>query len=90
MGDDSIDMVILDIDMGHLVTLPVGAARLPVGWDDVQLRCRGRAPAVVEVGAGARLPVDAATCARAVAGGHLEVLHWAREHDCPWDQRIER
>jgi hypothetical protein len=24
MGDDSIDMVILDIDMGYLVTLPEG------------------------------------------------------------------
>jgi len=20
-----------------------------------------------------------------IAGGHLEVLQWAREHDCPWD-----
>jgi hypothetical protein len=21
----------------------------------------------------------------AAEGGHLEVLRWAREHDCPWD-----
>ena len=20
-------------------------------------------------------------------GGYLEVLKWAREHDCPWDER---
>ena len=26
-------------------------------------------------------------CALAAAGGHLEVLQWAREHDCPWDFR---
>jgi hypothetical protein len=22
----------------------------------------------------------------AVVGGHLELLKWAREHDCPWDE----
>ena len=25
------------------------------------------------------------TCACAAEGGHLEVLQWARENDCPWD-----
>ena len=24
-------------------------------------------------------------CAFAAEGGHLEVLRWARAHDCPWD-----
>jgi hypothetical protein len=28
-----------------------------------------------------------ATCARIAEGGHLEVLQWAREHGCPWDER---
>ena len=23
-------------------------------------------------------------CHRAALGGHLEVLQWLREHDCPW------
>ena len=26
------------------------------------------------------------TCAYAAEGGHLEVLQWARENDCPWDE----
>jgi hypothetical protein len=26
-------------------------------------------------------------CAIAAAGGHLEVLQWAREQDCPWNHR---
>jgi hypothetical protein len=26
------------------------------------------------------------TCADAAGGGHLEVLKWARENDCPWDE----
>jgi hypothetical protein len=25
------------------------------------------------------------TCELVAKGGHLEVLRWAREHDCPWD-----
>ena len=25
------------------------------------------------------------TCARTALGGHLEVLRWARDHDCPWN-----
>ena len=25
------------------------------------------------------------TCANAAKGGHLEILQWARENDCPWD-----
>jgi len=29
-------------------------------------------------------------CTRAAAGGHLEVLKWAREHDCPWNEASVR
>ena len=25
-------------------------------------------------------------CQWAAAGGHLEVLMWAREHGCPWEE----
>jgi hypothetical protein len=25
-------------------------------------------------------------CNGAAAGGHLEVLQWAREYDCPWGE----
>jgi hypothetical protein len=32
-------------------------------------------------------PWDEQTCARAAAGGHLDVLMWARENDCPWDEK---
>jgi hypothetical protein len=39
------------------------------------------------VGAGARVPAGLGDrCARAARNGHLEVLKWAREHDCPWDE----
>lgn len=27
------------------------------------------------------------TCAWAAEGGHLEVLKWAIENDCPWDEQ---
>jgi hypothetical protein len=27
----------------------------------------------------------AATCAYAALGGHLDVLQWARQQECPWD-----
>ncbi|CAN0500649.1 unnamed protein product, partial [Laminaria digitata] len=27
-----------------------------------------------------------ATCAFAAAGGHLEVLKWARDRGCPWGE----
>jgi hypothetical protein len=26
------------------------------------------------------------TCSAAAEGGHLEVLQWARAHDCPWNE----
>ena len=26
------------------------------------------------------------TCADAAKGGHLEVLKWARDNVCPWDE----
>jgi hypothetical protein len=29
-------------------------------------------------------------CARAAEGGHLEVLKWARENGCPWDEDTRR
>jgi hypothetical protein len=31
-------------------------------------------------------PWDAATCAWAAEGGHLEVLQWARANGCDWDK----
>jgi len=37
------------------------------------------------VGAGAQRPVERADFCTAAQGGQLEVLSWAREHDCPWD-----
>ena len=30
-------------------------------------------------------PWDTDTCWRAAAGGHLEVMQWARENGCPWN-----
>ena len=30
------------------------------------------------------------TCANAAYNGHLELLKWAREHDCPWDGQTRR
>ena len=36
-------------------------------------------------------PCDELTCARAAAGGHLEVLQWLRERGTPWDAKtLER
>jgi len=39
------------------------------------------------VGARERLPVGRLTCSWAAEGGHLEVLKWARENGCPWNER---
>ena len=64
----------------------VGAgARLPVERVDELLGSCGRAPGGAAVGAGTRLPVGVVKrlCVRRW-GGHLEVMQWAREHDCPW------
>ena len=36
--------------------------------------------------AGAWVPLEREACAIAAARGHLEVLKWAREHQCPWDE----
>ena len=33
------------------------------------------------------LSVKRLTCKAAAEGGHLEVLQWAREHGCPWDEK---
>jgi len=38
------------------------------------------------VGAGARLRLGQEDVRKAAAGGHLEVLMWAREHGCNWDE----
>ena len=49
---------------------------------------RGRPPRDSEVCTRERLPLGRGeTCANAAHGGHLEVLKWARENDCPWDGR---
>jgi len=33
-------------------------------------------------------PWDEETCASAAYAGHLTVLQWAREHDCPWTEDL--
>ena len=33
-----------------------------------------------------RVSYHTGTCGAAALGGHFEVLQWAREHGCPWDQ----
>ena len=38
------------------------------------------------MGAGARLSVGPHDVCTAAGGWHLEVLRWAREHHCPWDE----
>ena len=53
----------------------------------MRTRRSGRAPGDVAVGAEARLLVGPDDVWIAAAGGHLEVLRWAREHHCPWDER---
>jgi hypothetical protein len=32
-----------------------------------------------------RVAESVTCCSRAAFGGHLHVLKWAREHDCPWN-----
>jgi hypothetical protein len=49
----------------------------------VRVRGGGRPPRGAEVGARERLPVGQRTCSCAAAGGHLEVLKWARENGLP-------
>ena len=61
-------------------------ARLPVERGVMHTRRSGRAPGRVEVGAGARLPVGLPDVCMAARGGHLEVLQWARQHGCPWNE----
>ena len=41
------------------------------------------------MGAEARLPVECQATA-AASNGHLEVLRWAREHNCPWSEQTCR
>jgi len=40
------------------------------------------------VGAGARLRLGRGDMCTAAKGGHLEVLIWAREHGCLWDETM--
>ena len=42
------------------------------------------------VGEGQWVPVGAANVRGAAAGGHLDVLMYAREHDCPWRADVVR
>ena len=50
------------------------------------LRCTGRAPCGAAVVAAARLPVERGDVLCAALHGHLALLQWAREHDCPWGE----
>jgi len=72
---------------GHLEVLK-WARENGCPWDEGRARTRrGRPPRGAEVGARERLPVGRGrTCANAAKGGHLEVLKWARENGCPWDE----
>ena len=45
-----------------------------------------RPPRGAEVGARERLPVERGDVLGSGEGGHLEVLKWARENGCPWDE----
>ena len=40
------------------------------------------------MGAGAWLRLGRGSCAEAAQNGNLELLKWAREHGCPWDEDI--
>ena len=44
------------------------------------------APGCVAIGADERLPVEHVDVSCAGQGGHVEVLRWAREHECPWSE----
>jgi hypothetical protein len=72
-------------EFGHLEVMRWARER-GCPWDAATAlrmrRCGGRSGGV-EGGAGARLPVGRGECERAAAGGHLEVLKWARENACP-------
>ena len=51
------------------------------------MRGVGRAPGGAAVGASERVPVGLEDVpVRGRSGGHLEVLQWARENGCPWDE----
>ena len=62
-----------------------GRERLPVDVDTCAFAA-GAAPRGAEVGARERLPVGHVDVRARGGGGHLEVLKWARENGCPWDQ----
>ena len=66
----------------------VGAReRLPVEQVDVRERGGGRPPRGAQVGARERLPVGRGDVRVGGEGnGHLEMLKWARENDCPWNE----
>ena len=66
----------------------VGAReRLPAGTSDAARRRAGRPPRDARAGARERLPVERVDVRDGAKGGHLEMLKWARENDCPWNER---
>ena len=56
-------------------------------WNE-EILCKWRAAGAVAMGAGALGPGTEGACAGAAEGGHLEVLKWARAHDCPWHEEV--
>ena len=65
----------------------VGAReRLPVGQVDVHGSGEVRPPRGAEVGARERLPVGRGDVRERGVARHLDVLKWARENGCPWDE----
>jgi len=79
-------------EMGRSVGAPwcpeVGAgAPLPVeSGKDVCIRRVRWAAGGTAVGTGARVPLGHRDVLSAAAGGHLDMLRWAREHGCPWNK----
>ena len=60
--------------------------RVPVGRGDVQVGGEGRTPGGVAVGARERVPVGRGDVHDGGGGGHLELLQWARQNGCEWDE----
>ena len=55
-------------------------------WDEDTCGGGGAAISIHCSGARERLPVGREDVRFAAYGGHLEVLKWARENGCPWDE----
>ena len=58
--------------------------------EDVLVGGVERAPGNAAVGASERVPVGREDVLGAAKGGHLEVLQWARQNGCPWDNNAAR